>query len=109
MGIITRCLVQDVTHWVSTADGYGGYTFAAPVTLKGRWEDRAETFRDTRGEEATSDTVVYLDTDVAFPDYLFLGISTTADPQTLSGAHQVRQFRKIPNLRASAYERKAFL
>ena len=104
-----RDLRQDVTHWTTTPDGFGGFTFGVPTALKGRWEDKATLFRDTKGEEVTSESVVYLDTDVVVGDYLFLGVSAAADPTTVAGARQIRQFFKTPDLRVLDHERKAFL
>ena len=109
MGHISRALTQDVTHWVATPDGYGGFTFSPPTVLKGRWEDKAVLFRNPQGVELTSRSVVYLDADVAVEDYLFEGSSTATDPTTLATARPVEQFHKTPDLRHVEYERKAFL
>ena len=102
---------QDITHWPTpTKDGFGGFTFVAPVLLKGRWEDKQELFRVKNGEEVLSEAVVYIDTDVVIGDYIAENDQTaTADPTTLQEAHQVRQFIKIPDLRQTDFERKAML
>lgn len=101
---------QEITHWVVTPDVYGGYSFAAPVKINGRWEERAELFRTIQGDEEISKAIVYVDTDVALSDYLALGdFTATSDPTTLDTTHQVRQFDKIPDLRINTYERKAIL
>jgi hypothetical protein len=104
-----RNLRADVTHWVSTPDGYGGYTFAAPAALKGRWEDKTELFRNPAGEEDVSEAIVYISSDVAVADYLFEGVSTAADPTLVAEARQIKQFHKTPNLRHLSHDRKAFL
>ena len=31
---------QDITHWSTTLDGFFSYVFAAPVIIKGRWENK---------------------------------------------------------------------
>ena len=108
MGVQSN-LIQDVTHWEATPDGYGGYTFGTPAALKARWEDKAVLFRTPGGEEEVSQSVVYLSADVSTTDYLFLGTSTAIDPTTVSGAHQVKQFFKTPDLRRLEFERKAML
>ena len=102
---------QDITHWPTlTKDGLGGFTFAAPVLLKGRWEDKQELFRDKNGEEVLSEAWVYLETDIVIGDYIAENDQTgTPDPTTLQDAHQVRQFIKIPDLRQNDFERKAML
>ena len=108
MGSQTRNLKQDITSWTVTDDGYGGWTYGTPVTFKGRWEDRQTTFRDAEGEEVVSNAIVYLIQDVAIGDFLFEGETVAADPTTV-GAQRVRQFNKIPNLRKTEMQRKAFL
>lgn len=107
--MITRNLKQTITHWISTEDGFGGYTFGAPEHIIGRWEDDARLFRDATGEEVISNAIVYLSVDVSVTDYLFLGTSEEVDPTVLSNAYRVRQFHKIPSIRASNFERVAYL
>lgn len=104
-----RHLKQDVTHWASVPNGYGGYSFTGPNALKGRWEDTAELFRTSAGNEEVSRSVVYVSVDIEIEDYLYLGTSTDSDPTLVSGAFRVRQFAKIPDLRLVTYERKAWL
>lgn len=104
-----RNLKQKATNWVSTADGFGGYTYTAPVVLDCRWETRFETFRDSQGEEVTSNALVYLSADVKIGSYLFEGVSTAVDPTTLSEARRVRQFNKLTDLRNIEVQRLAFL
>lgn len=105
---IARNLHQDVTYWVTTPDGYGGWTFGAPVHLKGRWEEKTEEFMDKTGAQAVSQAVVYLDTDVEVDDYLFNGFSNEVNPSLLK-AYQIRRFDKSPDLRSVSFIRKAFL
>ena len=110
MSYITRNLKQDVTYWApAVPDGFGGRTFAVPVALKGRWEDRTTLFIDADGQEAVSRSRVYLSADVAINGYLFLGTSTVADPTTLENTEMIKDFRKTPDLRARSYERRALL
>lgn len=109
MSITTRNLRQKVTYWVSTPNGFGGYTFAAPLVANGRWEDKATLFRNPAGEEQTSSAVVYLDTVLKVDDYVFLGQSNASSPVGLAGTYQVRQFNKTPDLRNHEVEYKAIL
>ena len=107
---LTRNLRQTITYWApSTPDGYGGYSYGSPQWLIGRWEDRIEDFIDQNGRELTSRAVVYLDRDVEMGGYLFLGKSSATNPQTLSDAREIRDFRKIPSLRNRINERKVRL
>lgn len=98
-----------VTRWVATPDAYGGFTFGAPTTQDGKWEDTAEAFKTPTGETIVSKAVVYLTSDVSIGDYLYLGTSIAADPTALSGAYRVEVFQKSPDLRRARVERKAVL
>jgi len=107
MSYITRNLQQNITIWTVTTDGYGGYTYGSPTTVKGRWEEKAEMFRQLTGEETVSKAIAYLHTDVAVGSYLYLGTSTDATPPAT--AHQVAAAAKIPNLRNLDYLRKLWM
>lgn len=110
MSWLNRGLNDDVTYWApGTPDGYGGYAYAAPVKLKGRWEDRQDLFLDDRGEERKAEGVVYVDRDVETEGYLFLGKSSATDPTTVAGAREVRQYRKLRSLTGRTTVRKAWL
>lgn len=105
-----RHLHQTITHWPRLGnDGFGGSTYDSPRFIKGRWEDRSELFLDRQGTERRADSVVYLAEDIGEEDYLYNGESSVADPTKVTGAREVRSFQKLPDLRVTAYERKAIL
>jgi hypothetical protein len=109
MAFYTRHLRQDVTHWpVTGTDGFGGFLYGPPTLLEGRWEDKAVQFRTATEEEATSDSIVYLDVDVDIGDYLAEGDFTTeADPSDIG--HRVRQRHRTTDLSNLTSLRKVFL
>ena len=110
MSMLTRNLKQTITHWPANDDGLGGYVYATPVVMKGRWEDKAELFRNAAGEEVTSDAIVYLEQAVAVGDFLYLGSAPlVTDPATIFGPRQVRKYYEVPSLRALEFEHKALL
>lgn len=114
MSHITRGLLQDVTYWGSpVSDGRGGFTFADPVLCKGRWEDKQEVFVDSKREEKVSSAVIYLDQDVEVDGYIALGDFTNdsayEDPVDVDTAYKIRAFGKIPNLKATEFERTAWV
>ena len=110
MTFLTNNLRQTVTHWERNAvDSSFDPSFATPVTLDGRWEDRTIKFIGRGGGELDSKAVVYLGSDVAIGDYLFKGTSTTADPTTVTDAHEVMDFRSIPSVKNTSIERRAIL
>ena len=105
-----RDFPQTITLWSALPDGYGGNTFAAPVLIKGRWEEKQVMYYNAQGDEVQSKAVVYLDTDAAIGDYIAQGDHTgTAVATNFAGSFPVMQFRKSPDLRQHEYERKAIL
>ena len=107
---LTKNLKQTITYWGNpVSDGWGGSTFDSPVTITGRWEDKQELFRDAEGQEVLSHALVFLSQDVEIKEYLYLGTSAEANPKNVSGAREIRSFRKIPNLKATAFMRKVWL
>lgn len=101
-----------ITHWVATPDGYGGYTFALPTVLDGRWEAKSERFLSDAGKETISKAIAYLSADVFTEDYLMFGETSEANPTNLTDgkvAFQVGRFDKTPDLRNLEYRRKAYM
>ena len=48
----TRLLNQTAVYWGSPSyDGYSKRTFATPVEVSVRWEDKQELFTDSQGKE----------------------------------------------------------
>lgn len=112
---ITKNLLQTVVFWgTPSADGYGGFTYADPVELNARWEDRQELFINAQGREELSRAIVYVDADVEAGGYLYLGElddfdSSAPVPTENASAYMIKAFQKIPNLRATDYQRKVWL
>jgi len=109
-------LKQDVVYWgAPTNDGYGGSSYAAPVEIKARWEQRSESFTDPTGEEKQSTAVVYVDRVVALGGLLYLGTladlssAEESDPLALEDAHEIKMVRFIPNHDATQHFREALL
>ena len=102
----TSNLRQDATIWVSTPNGFGGYSFGAPTVIKCRWEDKQELIPGSATE--LSRAIVYVSQDVGVDDYILLGISASSDPVSL-GAQQVINFQKMPDLRNLSTLKKVWL
>lgn len=111
MSLTTRNLKETLTLWANTgSDGFGGFTFAAPVTLNGRWEDLQVMFKTPENEEVVSSSVVYTGVDVAVGDYIAqTDLTATSDPTTISDTWRIRQRAKVSDLRGLQMVRKAFL
>ncbi len=110
MGFETIFLKQKITYWKKTGvDGFNEESYAAPVTLNARWEDRSSVVLNNLGVEVISMSRVYLAQDVTVDDYLMLGLSTAPDPKKIDAANRVINFRKVPDLTATNFERRAFV
>lgn len=100
---------QLITYWAATPSGDGGFTFSAPISLKGLWEDKQELVADATGNQIVSQAIVYLNTEVAINGYLFLGTSIATDPTTVTKAWQIKNYGETPNVRGTEVLRKAVL
>lgn len=104
------------TYWGNPQpDGYGGWSFDAPVTLDPdtgtgvRWQDRVELFVDDAGQEVRSQAVVYPQQALALNGWLLRGTSAAADPREVDGALPIRQVGKTDNLRGTKTLHKVWL
>lgn len=111
MSIALQTLKSPITYWpVTGSDTFGGFTFGTPLVLYGRWEDKQELFVDAEGEEVLSQAIVYLKDNIAPGDYLAEGDQTsTPSPDTLPGAHRVRNYSRVTDLHSLNALRKAWL
>lgn len=91
---------QTATYWgAPTQSGFGGLTFAAPVTIKCRWEDTVESFTDLAGVEHRSKAIVYTFQDLDLGGYLLKGESVATDPTVVAEALMIQRSDEIPDLR----------
>lgn len=110
MAPYTRHMHQTITYWSPDGiDAFGGRTFGAPLEIKGRWQDKADLFRDSDGREVVSSAVVYVDQDVELRGYLYLGSSSASNPQTVDGAREIRNIGRSPDLGATQTLHKVWL
>lgn len=101
---------QDATYWGNpTLDGYGAYSFDAPILLKVRWEERVEKFVGPQGEDFVSRAVVWVKQDLDLGGYMFLGTSVELNPQNVEDTYLIRQIFEIPDMRNMSKERRVFL
>ena len=105
---IIRNLKQQAVIWTASGvDSYGNPSYAAPVAIKVRWEERIERTLDSTGNEILSQAFVYMAIKYAPGDYLLLGVSTDTTPP--SSAFEIKNFSSISNLRNTFSEHKATL
>ena len=111
--LIEGRLQQSAVYWgTPVPDGYGGWTFAAPVVINVRWVKKQEKFVDATGEEVLSDAVVGVDRDTDIGGYLSPGVTSAAvtDPFD-SGvvAWPIRAKKENPDLKADQFLYKVWL
>jgi hypothetical protein len=114
MGLGTKNLNQTAVYWARNGfNSEGAPSFDDPVEVDCRWEDRAERFLSPSGEELISSAVVMVSRDMDAGDYLFLGdlddLDSSQDALTQDGAWPVRAFGKIPGIKATDFQRVAWL
>jgi hypothetical protein len=116
MSYLTKNLKQTAVYWARTTPrGSGGWNYSDGVEVICRWEEEQEIYKDTQGKEFLSNAVVYLAQDVLVDGVLFLGELTDIDsddlddPLNVDGAYTIKRFFKVPNIKATSFERRAVL
>lgn len=110
-----RTRPQTLVYWPlqeQTFDAYGKPQLTAPIEIKGRWEDRAEEFIDSRDTCRTSRAVVYPDRDLEVGGKLMLGRISELDEEHTpipNRAWEILAVEKSSTLRGRRQFRKALL
>jgi hypothetical protein len=110
---IKRVAVQTAVYWGSPInDGYGGKTFASPVEIKCRWEDKVRLLISADGSETKSKATVLVTQELDDEGYLYLGtlddldeISQDSDfaynPKNIVHAYEIVAKDRIPMFRST--------
>lgn len=123
MSVITKMLRQRAVYWAPVGvDNYGKATYATPVVVRCRWEDRSEEFLTMDGDRAMSTACVYVGQDVLLKGVLYLSLLPTSatdeehlaeidqsDPFAQDGAWEIRKFSKMGNFKCTEFLREATL
>ena len=118
-----RSCTQTAVYWgTPVSDGYGSFTFADPVEIKVRWEEKQQILGSTDGVQLISRAIVFLLQDVDTEGCLYLGTleslddyldssgGTYIDPRDVPDICLIKRFEKTPRLGStSEFLRKAFL
>lgn len=126
--VITDNLIQDCVYWGSPVEnGYGGVTYAFPIEIKCRWEDRQQIIGTITGNQIIgfqnmSRAIVYVDRDVDVDGWLMLGTLDDLtdsegdssgeyyDPHQIANAYIIKRFEKMTALHSTTeYIRVAYL
>lgn len=91
---------QAAMYWApGTNDGAGGVSYAAPVQIRCRWQNKNDLFRSVDGQERVSSAVVYPDRALKVQGFLLLGTSVTdSDPRRIADAFEIKQVATSPDL-----------
>lgn len=102
---------QVATYWSNpVSDGFGGYTYDAPVAILCHWKDKTERVTDERGNEVVSKAVVYTDSELAVGGLLYKGelLNIQTDPKELD-TETIMVIVEVPDLRNVCVERRYYL
>lgn len=110
MKSITRGLNQKATYWAKTGkNGFNEPTFAAPVVVTCRWQDKTDLIRNTQGKEVASSAVVYVDRVLSAEGYLLLGANKNISNVRDSDAREIIAVNSTPSLNARKVLHKVWL
>lgn len=129
MGIISKMRRQNAIYWPpAVVDDFGKESHGTLVELvlvphgggnyRVRWQDKNEEYLDAEGTTRHSNAVVYAPVlpnsgEVEVGGFLWLGdraaLTSETEPRSNTGAHEIRRFDKLPNLKATEYLRTAYL
>lgn len=109
-----RAMLHETAVWWANAvnTGEGGRSFAEPVEIAVRWEERGELYIDAAGQEKRSSAVIFSSEEVKVGDYLYLGTLgdlSSADPLLVAAAYEVKAIAAVPNANGSEHQRNAYL
>lgn len=110
-GPASRTPMQLVTYWAPGTTGYDNEKdYAAPVAIRGRWEEIRSEIQGPNGEQVVSKTAVIVDQDVEEGGYLALGLHLSElNPTAFDEAQEIQGFTSTPDLRFMEQVRRAYL
>lgn len=102
--MIRRALTQTAVYWHCTGKNqYNEPTFADPVQVNCRWEDKANIVKNKQGEDILSKSQAFVGQFMDEEDYLYLGklenltTAQQADPRLVSSAWEIKSTVKVPS------------
>ncbi|MFA5935008.1 MAG: hypothetical protein WC827_03935 [Candidatus Paceibacterota bacterium] len=110
---IRRVAVQTAVYWGSPVeDGYGGKTYADPVEIPCRWEEKVRLMTAADGSETKSKATVLVTQELDEEGYLYLGTLDSLDesgqdsdfilnPKNIEAAFEIIAKDRIPMIRST--------
>jgi len=108
---------QKAVYWADsgTTDGFGSSVYQTPLEIDVRWELKNELYVDDKGNENTSQAVIYPNTELTLNGYLYLGeladlsVEQQADPILLDDSFIISKIQKIPSINNIEFMFKVWL
>lgn len=96
-----------ITVWQKTGslDKWGNPSYDV-FTTKVSWEQYSELRYGSDGREFRSNAMLGVDVDLNVGDFVARG-DYTASPEPIDGAHEVKEFEKVPNWNYKKFDRWA--
>lgn len=115
--MLIRTFNQTAVYWGKPEeDGSGGKTYANPVEIKCRWEDKQIIVNAADGKEVSSSSQVFTTEDLEEQGYLFLGVlddlinEERSNPRSINKAYEIARVSKVPAIGSTTvFVKKAFL
>lgn len=114
--ITTKFLKQTACYWGAPVnDGYGGFSWAAPIEIPVRWTDSTQVVSDGKGNQIVCKSVVMVAVDLQELGMLYLGTlddldsAEEDDPASVDGCYQIKRFDRIPTIKGTTFLRVAYL
>lgn len=102
--------IQTLTYWGNPqSDGYGNFTYDAPVQIKGRWQDSDTLVRDERGQQVRAESEAFVSQTVEPGGYLAVGEHTAANPRDVPEARRIARPSNIFSISGRFRTRKAYM
>lgn len=99
---------ESATYYAPGApDGFGGFTYVSPESLKVRWQDQQETQIDSDGKEFISQAIVYANKTLNKNGWLYRGVSASATPP--ADSYRIRIIQRSQNPSGSIVIHKVVL
>ena len=93
---------QKATYWSKSTslDMYANPSYGTPTTNYVRWEDVQTMFIVAAGQQQISKSIIYIPSDenINNDDYIYLGETTTTNPDDEKNTFKVKAVAKTPNL-----------
>jgi hypothetical protein len=125
---LRRILNQKALYWAPLGDNqFNEKSYALPVVIKVRWEDKREEIVTAMGTRIVSNARLYMGTDVLEGGFVFLllggakppstmtdqalisSIPNSHDPTRVENAREIYKFEKMPDRKVTEFLRTVYL